>query len=153
MKKICALYIPCEGEIKLLEISDDIEEKQKFVGGVVGHVSVSAENPFLIVINQKAKEEKKALNIRGTCIANNFCKVTNQFFRDVAVFGDVLVEGCFYNQELIEYESCSLPINYLEEIIELCNRADIWWNSVGKKIANSPYIKWLTKPQNIEDDF
>ena len=153
MKKICALLIPCEGEIKLIEINDDIEEKQKMVGGPISHVSVAEDNPFLIVVNKDAKSNKLPLNIRGTCIANSFCRVTNQFFRDIAVFGDVLVEGCRVDNELQEFESYSLPILYLEEIIEFCNKADIWWNSMGKKIANSAYIKWLTKPQNIEEEF
>lgn len=136
-----------------MEISDDLSTKQEFVGGSVDYISVADKNPFLMVVNHKAKENKKSLNIRATCIANSFCRVTNNFFRDIGVFGDVLIEGCFYNEENREYESCSLPVSYLEEIIEFCNRADVWWNSMGKKIANSAYIKWLIKPINVEEDF
>ncbi len=153
MKQICILKIPCEGEIRLMAVSDTEEEKNRLVSGLHKFVTILADNPILMVTNEYGKEKNAPLNIRATCLANSFCKMSNKVLRDVTVFGDVFIEGSQYNPETEQYESCSIPPDILEDLIDFCNRADVWWLSVGKKMVDSKYFKWLIKPVEYEDEF
>lgn len=153
MKQICILYIPCEGEIKLMAIPDTEEEKNKLVSGIYKFVTILADNPILMVTNELARKKNAALNIRATCLANSFCKMSNNSLRDLAIFGDVFIEGSEFNPESEQYQSCSIPPDLLEDLIDFCNRADVWWVSLGKKIVDSKYVKWFVKPVEYDDEF
>lgn len=153
MKQICILHIPCEGDIRLTAVPDTEDEKNRLVSGLCKFVTILADNPVLMVINEFGKEKNAPLNIRATCLANSFCKMSSKVIRNLAIFGDVFIEGSQFNSESEQYESCSIPPEILEDLIDFCNRTDSWWLSVGKKMVDSKYFKWLIKPVDFENEF
>jgi len=153
MRKINILYVPVVDDIKLMEIDDDILQKQTLVGGKLQYCRMAIGDTMHLVIDQDAKDKNFELNIRATCILNNFSKTKSQFVSNLLVFGNAFIEGNCLDEIEKAYSPCSVPLDELENLIDICNKADIWWHSVGKKILNNSYFKWFIKPISDDEDF
>ena len=143
MKKISILYIPVIGEIKLMEISDDLGLKNQLVKGYIEYTKFTKNDSMYMVINEGAALKKEQVNIRATCVANNWQKIESSYMPTVTIYGDVFIEGSQLDVETKNFQSCSVPPVGLEYLIDLCNRAEVWWGVVSKNVYNSAIYKWF----------
>lgn len=152
MKKISILFIPISGEIKLMEISDTLECKERIVGGHPEYVRFTVNDTMLMVANEGAKLKNLGLNIRASCIANTWSKQNISWSANKTVHGDVFIEGCQLGVNSKAVESCSVPTIELEPLIDYCNKAESWWNFAQKNIVNSTIFQWFTAATQYFDD-
>lgn len=152
MSEISALLIPAEGEVQLQAIDSDDANKEKLIGSNIRYIRINLGDTLHMVVSDNAKKENLSLNIRATCIANSFCKLYLQDAKNLAIFGDAIIEGNCLDEKNNKYQSCSIPPSELVDLIDFCERADIWWHSLGKKIINHSNFKWFIKPIEEEEE-
>lgn len=144
MKKIVVLHIPVSGEVKLMEIEDSIECKKEFVGDNPEYIRFTTNDNMLMLANESVETKGVDVNIRASCIANIWSKQSNCVYPTLTIRGNVLIEGCKIGVNSKNIESCSIPINELEFLIDYCNKAQTWWNFATNNVANSNIFKWFT---------
>lgn len=151
MPEINVLILPADGDVQLRAIDSEDISKEKIIGKNLRYVRITVGDTLHMVVSDDAKNTDLPLNIKATCIANNFCKLNLQDAKNLAIFGDAIVEGNCHCKEKDQYISCSIPASELLEVIDFCNRADIWWHSLGKKLINHSHFKWFIKPIEEEE--